>query len=337
MRRPLMVAGLAIALALIGACSKGPSVSPAEQEWADFRAAYGELETSQDKAELIEAYLREHPDSPHAGDLAPAVAYYRGEELGEPTAAYTVLGETLAASTDPEARFQIAMAMFPLAVEVGEEMDLGAAAAELAAARPLSFVEMIDVADLAVKHGQWQVGAEYAEASLAKATPEAFLGDYPDDGYTMEEATAKAERRRSMALADLGWARWNLGSHDQAIAAFEEAMQLRTVDYVGASDTNLDLFAGKMALAAGDPQRAMALLAPSAVMGGDHDAAAAYREAYIADRGSDEGLEEHLWSERQSLARPVDDFTLADYHGVAHDFDGLSDGKVTLLAFWFPT
>ncbi|MGD8439446.1 MAG: hypothetical protein PVG53_02845, partial [Holophagae bacterium] len=273
----------------------------------------------------------------YAGQLAPALAYYRGDEMDDPEGALVVLDEVLEHTTDPEARFTIGTAMFPLSAEIGEPMDLGTIAEELAAVRPLSFVEMIDIADMAVLHGQWQVGADYAEASLAKATPEAFLSDYPDEDYSSEEAAAKAERRRSMALADLGWALWNLGRKDEAEATFDEAMRLRTADYVGASDTHLDLFAGKMALAAGDPERAMELLAPSAVMGGDEDAMAVYREAYVAGHGNDEGLEAQIRSARQQLARTVDNFTLADYDGNQHDFSALSDGKVTLLAFWFPT
>jgi hypothetical protein len=337
MKRLITIAGLVALVALMGACSQEPEVDPVEQAWADFRAAYGELEATEAKAELIEAFLREHPDTTYAGVLAPAVAYYRGEELGEPAAAYALLAETRAANTDPEARFQIGTAMFPLAVELGEEMDLGAVAAELAAVRPLDFGEKIDVADLAVEHGHWETGTEYAEAALAEATPEAFLADYPDEDYTREEAAAKAERRRVMALADLGWALWNLDRKEEAQAAFDQAMPLRSADYVGASDTKLDLYVGRAALAAGEPERAMELLAPSAVMGSDSDAMAAYREAFVAARGSEEGIDEHLWSVREQLARPVDDFTLTDYEGEAQSFSALTDGKVALLAFWFPT
>ena len=64
---------------------------------------------------------------------------------------------------------------------------------------------------------------------------------------------------------------------------------------------------------------------------------ASLEEAYVAVNGSSDGLDEWLWTERQRLARTIDDFTLTDYDGVSHDFSALSDGKVTLLAFWFPT
>ncbi len=192
--------------------------------------------------------------------------------MEDPEGAYALLAETLAKNTDPEARYQIGTAMFPLAVELGKPMDLGSVAEELAATRSLNFGEMIDIADLALEHEQWEIGAAYAKAALDMATPEAFLADYPDDDYTVEEATAKAERRQVMSLADLGWALWNLGQPDEAMAAFERAAPLKTVNYVGAADTPLDYYRGKAMHAAGDSAAAMELLAASAVMGSDNDA-----------------------------------------------------------------
>ena len=63
----------------------------------------------------------------------------------------------------------------------------------------------------------------------------------------------------------------------------------------------------------------------------------ACRAAFIATRGSETGYDEFLAAERVSMARTVDDFELPDYAGAMHRFSDLSKGKVTLLAFWFPT
>ncbi len=340
MKRILIAVGLVVALGLLGACSKAPpqdAVDPVEQAWSDFRASYDAAETTAEKLPLIQAFMREHPDTEYAGRLASSVAYYQGEEMDDPEGAYGLLAETLAKNTDPEARYQIGTAMFPLAMDLGKPMDLGSVAEELAATRSLDFSEMTDIADLALAHGQWEVGAAYADAAFKMATPEAFLADYPDDDFTAEEAAAKADRRKVVSLADLGWALWNLGQPDEAMAAFERAAPLKTVNYVGAADTPLDTYHGKAMLAAGDPAAAMKLLAAGAVMGSDDDAMTAVREAYVAAKGSGEGFDEWIWSQRETLAKPVDTFTLADYEGNPQDFSALADGKVTLLAFWFPT
>jgi hypothetical protein len=340
MKKFLIAVALMLGLGLaIGCSKKAPegAVDPAEQAWENLNATYNDLETAQEKTELFEAFLREYPASEHAGQLAGAVAYYRGEELDDPAGAYAILAETLAKNTDPEARYEIGTSMFPLAMELGESMDLGAVAEELAATRPLTFSEMIEVADMALDHDQWQLGATYAEAALDRATPEAFLADYPDDDYTAEEAAAKADRRKAMSLADLGWALWNMGQQDEAMAAFEGAEPLKTVTYVGAADTPIDLYRGQAMLGAGDAAAAMEILAPGAIMGSDDDAMSALRKAYVADKGSEEGFDEWMWSKRVELAKQIDTFTLTDYDGNPQDFAALADGKVTLLAFWFPT
>lgn len=340
MKRALFAAGLIIALGLMGACSKqAPEdvVDPVEAAWSAMLDAYNEAETAEAKVELFEGFLAQFPDTEQAGRLASAEAYYRGTELGDPEGALAVLQATRDKNTNPEARYQIGLAMFPLSVTIGEPMDLDAVAQELAAARELGFGELIEVADLAVEHEQWEVGAKYAEAALTKATPEAFLADYPDEDYTQEEAVAKADRRRAMSLADLGWALYNLGETEKAMEVFEQGVPLKTVDYLGVADTPIDLYLGKAKLAAGDADTAIELLTPAAIMGSSDDAMHALREAYVAVNGGEDGFDGWLWSQRQRLAKPVDDFTLADYEGTMHDFSALSDGKVTLLAFWFPT
>ena len=53
--------------------------------------------------------------------------------------------------------------------------------------------------------------------------------------------------------------------------------------------------------------------------------------------GDDEGFDEFLWATRSELATSVDDFELLDYDGNPVSLSGVGDGKVMLLAFWFPT
>ena len=141
MKRTLVVTGLIIVMGLMANCAKeepAEAGDPVKQAWEAMVETYNELETAQDKTELFEEFLREYPDTAYAGRLASSVAYYRGNELGDPEGAYAILAETLAENTDPEARYEIGTAMFPLAMEIGETMDLGAVAEELAATRELT-------------------------------------------------------------------------------------------------------------------------------------------------------------------------------------------------------
>jgi tetratricopeptide (TPR) repeat protein len=339
-RRRLLSVGLVVVLGLVGACSKpAPEEArlPPEEAWTELKDALGETESSAEKAALVETFLRGYPEGENAGKIAGAWAYYRGEALDDPAGALTLLEEILPKNTDPEVRFNIATAMFPLSAELGRPVDLAPFAEELTAVRPLTFSERIDIADTAIAHGQWQVAASFAESALETATPEAFLADYPDDGFTAEQAAEKAGRRTAMAQADLGWALWNLGDKERAAAAFEVATAHRTESYLGIADTPVDLYRGKALLADGDAEAAIELLAPIAVMSSDDDAMTALRQAFAAVNPERAAFDEFLWSQRQRLAKPIDGFTLADYEGTPHDFSALSAGKVTLLAFWFPT
>jgi hypothetical protein len=110
------------------------------------------------------------------------------------------------------------------------------------------------------------------------------------------------------------------------------------LSYLGVPNTPLYSFWGRAALAEGDFDRAVELLGAETLFGQNGARADVYlREAYAAKNGGDEGFEEFLWATRNDLAKTVDDFTLLDYNGNEVRLADTSAGKVTLLAFWFPT
>ena len=114
------------------------------------------------------------------------------------------------------------------------------------------------------------------------------------------------------------------------------ARGITTANFVGVPHTPLNLYAGEAALRQGDLSRAEELLAPDAVMAGDDTALAALRRTYVQRTGSESGFDEYLWATRLKLARPAADFTLPSYGGEAVTLAS-RQGKVLLLAFWFPT
>ena len=76
---------------------------------------------------------------------------------------------------------------------------------------------------------------------------------------------------------------------------------------------------------------------PLLIFGENNSAAKPYlREAYAAKHGSEDGFDEFLWSTRNTHAKVADDFELLDYEGNPYSL-AEANGKVTLLAFWFPT
>jgi hypothetical protein len=82
---------------------------------------------------------------------------------------------------------------------------------------------------------------------------------------------------------------------------------------------------------------AMEMLVPEAVVWGDKEAKVVFEEAYVAKNGSADGLADYTRTLRVQNAKLFQDFSLPTFQGERRTFSDLRNGKVTLLAFWFPT
>lgn len=333
----LLVVALVVATAIASGCSKH---APPKQSEADAfkaaKAAYYKAESPEEKAEIGRGYLEKYPDGAHAGPMASVVIEYRGRQLGEPERAFATVDGAFQKATDPEVRFAVGMELLPLSYEVKKPIDLDGLVKGLEAKRPLDFNENLDVMEAAVKHAKWALAEASADLALAQATPEAYRADHPNSKATDAGIKKAADRRSTFALAYKAWAMFNLGHQNEAMSLFKKAEENATFNYLGVSDTPLHLFWGEAELAQGNWARATDLLEPSALFGVGDTALADLRKAYAGQHGSETGFDEYLWKERESSSRKVDDFKLPDYEGTEHKLSSL-EGKVTYLAFWFPT
>jgi tetratricopeptide (TPR) repeat protein len=335
MHRRIIFTIIALASALLIGCGSHPHLS-VDEGYKQFKKAIRDVETSEEKSRLCEGFLSQFPQSEHTGDLAEALAYYRGEAMDDPTGAVAFLDDLLSNVQDPDMRFSIEVAQFPLAMKIGQEMDLGAVISDLQAHRPLTFSEHLNVGELAARHDLWNLAEPQAEAASGLATAEAFRAEYPDTDLDDEAVASKAENRVVLAAANRGWALAHLGRNTEALKVFDAAAPLSRSNYLGVPSTGLFSYWGRTALDHGDPERALELLGPNAVLGDDDEALKAFRQAFIEVHDGEAGFEDFLWSTRQKLAKVVDDFELPDYEGALHAF-GDTRGKVVFLAFWFPT
>lgn len=319
------------------ACAEAPvSQQGADQAYQQLRDRYLEAEGADEKAAIARQFLERYPGSEHAPGVAGAYLYYRGHQSGAYQEAYDFVAKVRQRTDDPEFRFELGMHLIDWAEEAEREIDLEAVVTELADHRELEYSEQLDVVDAAIGMERWSLAVEHAETALDRATPEAYLADHPDREVTAEQAEERARRRRALALAPLGWARYQLGRVEEARATFARAEPTTEATYVGVPETDLYSYWGRVELAEGNAERALDLLAPDAIIGGDETAREALREAYLALRDDRPAFEEWMWAERKRLARTVDDFTLPTYDGGEFSLSSLGD-RVVLLAFWFPT
>ena len=338
MIRKLSILTVALALGLAGACGRPDAVDPAENAWQELAEAWGELETAEEKTRLAEDYLANFPDTEHSALLARRIAYYRGHEMEDPQGAFDAIYPALGQIKDPEQRFVASMSLFDLADSVEVPLDISEVARGLEAARPLSFDEHQWVAETAVDLEEWTVASQHAHAAFELATPEAFRAENPDREFSDEKVASFVRLRKAQSLAYEAWALYNHGDTELAFERFADAEAVGSLSYLGVPNTPLYSFWGRAALAEGDFDRAIELLGAETVFGQNGSSADAYlREAYTAKNGGDEGFDEFLWATRNQLAKTVDDFTLLDYSGNEVSMAETTAGKVTLLAFWFPT
>jgi hypothetical protein len=185
---------------------------------------------------------------------------------------------------------------------------------------------------------EWSVADEHSLIAVELATPENYRAEHSDREFTDEEVAGSVRNRKAQALANNGWAVYNLGDTELAFTQFEAANEVGSVGYMGVPNPPLFKNWGRAALREGDLDRAIELLGAETLYGEEGPSTKPYlREAYIAKNGDDTGFDEFLWATRKELATTVDDFELLDYEGNPISLSSKGTGKVTLLAFWFPT
>ncbi len=339
MTRKITAAMLIAGLILVAGCgqkTEEPAEDPARAVYTQFRDAYLDAGTKAEQVALVERFVTEHPTNRYAGYyVVDIINHY--DEIGQPETAYEIVEPVLVAADDPTSKFNIGMALAPVAADLGHPLDLESLIADLKSEAPLGFYETVSVMDAAAKTGAWQLEERYANEAMERSTIEAYRAEYPDREFSDKEVQERVANRQVLALTHKGWAAFNLGRADEALAMFEEADGLTDKNYVGLTGTPLATYWGSALLQQGDAEGAIAILAPEAVFGDAKQAGPILRQAYVNVYGDDTGYLEFLESTRLKLARSIDDFTLEDYDGNEVSLAELKGDSVMLLAFWFPT
>jgi len=337
MRRPDV--GFAVVLGvlvLLGCAGQEDQRMSAGAAYEKAQETLDTLDNPQEEVQIFEEFVRAYPDSEEAIDALGAVIYLRSNKLGDLEGAVSFAEIARSMASDPKTRFEYGIKLHDISVQAGHSVDLRNIADELAAERPLNFVEHLAVVEEAEKGDEWDVMLEHSASMRQFANAETFRADYPDDDFSDERVESSVNRRRGWASAYEGGALIHLDRLDEATTVFEEVAELSTLsNYVGVPEFPLNKYWGKAELAQGRPERAAELLAADALMGRDEAALEDLRAAYVATNGSNEGFESYLATVRQSIATVIDDVTLDDYSGNSVSLASMS-GKVYVMAFWNP-
>lgn len=328
------LAFLGLGMLVAVSCGRAAKVEKA-YEAAD--AAYEKASTPEEKVAVFEEFLTRFPDNEHTTDAVQTVVYHLGHELDKPAEADAFIMRALAGIKNPERRRDVTFERLSLLASLGRGDELRALAEKLSKGRSLTYREAMEIADAASEAGAWDLALLNYQTAAPFTTAEAYRAENPSATLSEDRIERAVRRRKASVLTGLGWATSNLGRLDEALAFYADARSHDLIRYLGNTDSKLGTYQGQTLLAAGRVDEALAVLAPEALFGRDPEAVEALRQAYIAKGGSDLDFEAFLDTERERLARPAADFTLADYDGTPHSFAALRNGEVALLTFWFPT
>ena len=299
-------------------------------------AAVETAKTPQEKVAACAAFLKEHPESEHTLDMLDTALYYQLEEVKDAAGALPIVEGLLSAVKDKELLRKVKIAALPMWAKL-KDADMVAARVREVSFGPLSFDQRMTIAHAGIEAGLWQMVDEYASGALLVATPEAFKADHPGREFAPDRLERYVNLRKAECLAAAAWAKANLGQYDQAHSTFEQARPVTNFSYLGSSETNFNLWLGRTLLMQKEYDKAFETLTPDAVFGGTPEALAAFKEVFVAKAGSEFGFDAKVEELRNKLAKAVLDFTLPDYAGKEVTYSKQKDGKVMLLAFWFPT
>ena len=331
---------------VVGGCSqRAEEVSKAaagsEQDLSAVEKAAEKADEAIDASENPEGklaialdFFERYPVSEETGTgFLDSAVYWLVEDLDRPEEAYELVEGILSRVEDPDTKLEVQMNLAILHSKTGRVDELDKLAVSMAEEHDFKYTDYLEVMELATEAEAWELAIDQAEASLALATPAAYQAQYPD--MTAEDSEKGGHRRVAYSSAQMGWAQANLGRAEEAVATFVAAAPSTSFSFLGADETPLHLYWGKTLLLQGDAEGALEKLAVEAIHG-DAEAGDVYRQAWIAARGSEAGLDERLWALREENAKPLPEFTLNDYDGKSLESSSFA-GDVIVVVAWHPT
>lgn len=293
------------------------------------------VEPIEERLAITKAFLDEFPESKYTPRAVSAVVYYYGALEDMPGAvAYT---EALRAKiTDAGIARDVDKEMMVMYGKAGMTEKMVVLSSELADAGALDFGDYWNIIEIGVGADNWKLVRDYCARAKSLANAEAFRANYPDEDFTDEEVEKAGNNRKGMLLVKDGWARANLGEADEALADFAEADKLVRRSFLDIPEYDLNIYWANTLAMKGDFRGAANRYAADALIMGNEDAQAGLKKSYVKTNGSEDGYKAYTANLHKSIAKPMKDFSLADYSGKRHDYAAIK-GDVTLVAFWFPT
>lgn len=330
-----------LSLLLFCACSPQEEPAPAEDKADvvndDFQAMVKTYQAASDQDQKFEAltdFLTKHPDSDRTSSVIGAAIrakFMADQENPDVEKAVEFVKAHLAKVKNPDNLAATKTVLLGIYAEAGKTEELKDLLSDLGDPEAVPLSAALEVYPIAQQAKMWDVVADYAKASVTKLDAELAKAD-PADLQT----TRGLIRDRGEAMEALASALSEKGEVDQALEIFAEAEKSISFNFAGIVYGDFRSSYASALLKKQDYNKAMEVLTPDVVFLNKESAFDLYKEAYLAAGNKESELSAHLENQRKALGKTVPEFTVYDYEGKAVNYSDIK-GKVTLLAFWFPT
>jgi hypothetical protein len=324
-------------LLLIGAagCSSQSDSAAVAQEFRQTWKAYQQSEDPAQKLQLASDFLNQHPDSPFTVQLVSAVTRdYYSDAVTDPKGAVAFAQEHLAGLSDPNQVDAGRRVLLRLYGKAGMGKSIAALADKLGSEASLS--DRTEIVDAAVAAEDWGLVEREAKAALDLLSPEYLKKRSGGEELTEAQIDFEVRMHKADLYRFLGEARFHQNAVSDALKDFESANQNEIRNFVGIGFTPLDELWGEALLASGENQKAMDVLERPALIGRNEEALGLFRKAYLATGHPEKGFDQFCADRRLEVAPRMPSFEARDYSGKEVTYKP-GQGKVTFLAFWFPT
>lgn len=291
------------------------------------------------KAQLAFDFLERNPNSNHSlGFVEYLAKNYYLDQKKDPEKAIAFALAQVEKIQNPHVERSVDLFLLQLYGDAGDSRGLRKLVNKIEFERELSLEEHQTIADSAIAAEDWEMVLRQSETLLKKNTAGTIRAEAGSRRLSDAQVLATIEANSRKALQSLGRAHLHMGDAKAAIASFERAGETATYNYAGFPAwplNDLNLFWARALLEKGDHQAAMEKISFEAVIQERKDALEILEEA-MAAAGNEGGLHEFISQTKPEIARIMPEFSAYDYEGNKVYYGDLK-GRVTLLAFWFPT
>lgn len=331
---------LILSLLLLSACSQEEPAATEENAEvlnADFRTMAKALRATDDQDEQLKVvgdFLTKYPDTERTATAlgyGARVIFKQGSEEADYDGAIEFVKSHLPEVKNADYQASAKAILISLYGDAGKNEEFNSLLADLGdpAEIPLETLQMVYPV---LKNGKnWDEAEAYTKAVITKIDAELAEADPADDRKIRGLNWSK-----SAAMETLAVSLSQKGEVDQALDIFKEAKSLKEFNFAGIAYGEFRDSWATALLKKEDYARAMEVLTPDAVFLNKDSSVELYKEAFVANGNNENDLVAHLGKQRKALGREVPEFSVYDYEGNLVNYSDLK-GKVTMLAFWFPT